>query len=123
VRSGRSRHGFTLVEVLVATAVLATGLLAAVTAFSMASRVLGATRNDTLVSLLAQQKLAEIEVLGRDEIAPGRTTGDFGPDYPEYWWELMAHDPDERNVMRVDLTIIAPEAARAREIRFSTAIF
>ncbi len=110
-------------EVLVATAVLATGLLAAATAFSMASRVIGAARNDTLVSFLAQGKLAEIEMLGRGERVPGRAAGDFGPDFPEYRWRLVAHEPDDRNLMRVDLIIIAPETGGAREIRFSTAIF
>jgi Tfp pilus assembly protein PilV len=111
------------VEVLVATAVLATALLAAVAAFSMASRVAGATRNDTVLSFLAQQKLAEIQVLGREELAPGTTAGDFGPEYRAYRWRVTAHEPDEQNVMRVDLTITAPEAGRKRDTRFSPAIF
>jgi prepilin-type N-terminal cleavage/methylation domain-containing protein len=39
-------RGFTLIEVLVATVILAIGLLAALSAFSMAARASGASRND-----------------------------------------------------------------------------
>ena len=117
------RRGFTLVEVLVATAVLATALLAALTAFSMASRVTGAARNDTLLSFLAQEKLAEVHLLSKEELSPGTIAGDFGPDYPGYEWQLTFDEPDERNVIRVDLIIAALEAGRIRETRFSTAVF
>jgi len=117
------RRGFTLVEVLVATAVLATALLAALTAFSMASRVTGAARNDTLLSFLAQEKLAQIQLAGREELSPGTIAGDFGPDYPGYEWKLTFHEADDHNVIRIDLIIAAPEAGRIRETRFSTAVF
>ena len=110
-------------EVLVATAVLATGLLAALTAFSMASRVTGASTNDTALALLAQQKLAEIQLLGRDGLTEGTTSGDFGPEFSDYVWELIVHQPDELNVIHVDLVISAPEAGRTRETWFSTAVF
>jgi len=123
VTSGLRSKGFTLVEVLVATAILATGLLAALTAFSMASRVTGAARNDTAITFLAQQKLAEIQLLGRQELPAGTTAGDFAPDFPQYEWEMTVSEPDELNVTRVHLAIVAPEAGRAREVWFSTAIF
>ena len=106
-----------------ATAVLAIGLLAAVTAFSMASRVAGAARNDTLLSFLAQTKLAEIQSLSREELLSTSAVGDFGPEHPNYEWEVTIHDPDDHNVIQVDLVITAPEAGRIRETRFSTAIF
>jgi len=123
MRSLSRRHGFTLVEVLVAAAVLAIGLLAALTAFSMAARVTGASRNDTLLAFLAQEKLAEIQMLGRGGLKAGTTAGDFGPQHRQYLWQLTLHQPDERNLTRVDLVISAPETGRTRETRFSTAIF
>lgn len=118
----RSR-GFTLVEVLVATTILATGLLAALTAFSMAGRVTGAANNDTAIAFLAHQKLAEIQLLGGEELPVGVSTGDFAPDFPQYGWEMTVSEPDELNVMQVSLVILAPEAGRTREIWFSTAVF
>ena len=115
--------GFTLVEVMVAIVVLSLGLLGALTAFSIASRVTSASRNDTSLALLAQQKLAEIRLLEREELTSGTTTGDFGPDYVEHYWQLTVHEPDELNVVWVDVVIYAPEAGRTREVRLSTAIF
>ena len=106
-----------------ATAVLAIGLLAALTAFSMATRVTAASTNDTALSFLAQQKLAEIRLLGREALPAGVTRGDFGPEFAQYVWELVVYEPDRLNVVRVDLVISAPEAGRKRETRFSTAVF
>ena len=117
------RSGFTLVEVMVAIVVLSLGLLAALTSFSMASRVTSASRNDTSLALLAQEKLAEIRLIERDELVMGTTTGEFGGDHVEHYWQLTIHEPDELNVIWVDVVIYAPEAGRTREVRLSTAIF
>lgn len=114
--------GFTLVEVLVATALLAIGLLGALTAFSMAARVTGTSATDTTVSFLAQQKLAEIQALGKSQLPPGTSRGDFLPSDPEYSWQMTVYQPDELNVVRVDLTIYAGRGKR-HGLRFSTALF
>jgi len=120
---GKRDRGFTLVEVLVATLLLAIGLLGALTAFSMAARVTGASRNDTVLSMLAQQKLAEVQALGGAHIAEAETSGDFGPAHPEYQWELIVGEPDDRNLVDVDLIITAQESGKTRESRFSTTLF
>ena len=125
--------GFTLVEVLVATVVLAIGLVGALTAFSMAARVTGACTNDTTVSFLAQQKLAEIQARGSEQaggqvqdlspLTPGITTGNFAPAYPNYRWRMVVYRPDTIHLVQVDLTIYAPEAGKTRELRFNSAVF
>ena len=122
---GRLRHrtGFTLVEVLVATVILALGLLGALTAFSIASRATGASTNDTMLAFLAHEKLAEIQLLDVEQLNLRETSGDFGPEHPEYEWEMFVGNPDERNLVRVDLVIAAPEAGGRRETLFSTIVF
>lgn len=117
------RSGFTLVEVLVATAVVALGLVAALTAFSIASRVRAVSSNDTVVAFLAQQKLAEIQVVGKEELPIGTTQGDFGPEFPQYVWRLTVGEPNRVNVVAVDLRISTSEAGGEREARFTTSVF
>jgi Tfp pilus assembly protein PilV len=113
-----------LVEVLVATVILAIGLLGALTAFSMAARVTGRSAQDTAVTLLAQEKLAAIMIDGRaGKLTPGMTQGDFGADRPGYSWRLVVSAPDEGNVSRVGLTIYSPGLRRRNETRFETAVF
>jgi prepilin-type N-terminal cleavage/methylation domain-containing protein len=122
-RSTPRRQGFTLVEVLVATVILATGLLGALTAFSMATRVSAVSNHDTLLVYLAEEKLTEIQLLGREGLPARGARGDFGPAHPEYEWQLLVDNPDKRNVVRVDLAISFPEAGRIREVLFSTNAF
>ncbi len=108
---------------MVATAILAIGLIGALTAFSMASRATGVSTDDTVLTFLAQAKLSEIQILGRDGIEAAETRGDFGPDHPEYTWRMNVYKPDERQVRQVDLLISFPEAGRTREVTFSTSLF
>ena len=106
-----------------ATVILAIGLLAGLAAFSMATRALEASSNDTSIPLLAQSLLAEVQSLPREELVAGATEGDFGDAYPGYTWEMMIYSPDELNVVQVDLVVWAPQWGRVREAKFSTAIF
>jgi len=107
----------------VATIVLAIGLLAVLTAFSLAARAAGASTNDTVATFLAQQKLAEIQLIDPRSLTAGTKSGSFAPAYPHYSWQLTFHRPTELHVVRVDLTIFAPEAGQRREFRFTTALF
>jgi len=123
VPRARGQSGFTLVEVLVATAVLAIGLLAALTAFSIAIRVTGTATTDTAVSLLAQQKLAEIQALGAANLTPGTTSGAFDLPGRNCYWEMTVYQPDELRVVRVDLLIYSLTGSKRRDFRFTTAVF
>jgi general secretion pathway protein I len=118
---GRSRQsGFTLVEVLVATAVLAIGLLAVLAAFSMATRVANISSKDTTITFLAQQKLAEIQVEDPSQLVAGVTQGTFAPAHPDYSWDMTIYRPDDLNIVRIDLTVYDPQSSATR---FTTAVF
>jgi len=120
VRNRSPRSGFTLVEVLVATAVLAIGLLAVLAAFSMATRVSSIASKDTTTALLAERKLADIQIQEPTQLAAGVTRGTFAPAHPDYSWEITVYRPDDFNVIRIDLTVYDPQSSATR---FTTALF
>jgi prepilin-type N-terminal cleavage/methylation domain-containing protein len=62
-RAGRDAAGFSLLEVMVATALLATALVSLAQLFGMATRSNIGSRNTTYAAVLAQQKLEELRSL------------------------------------------------------------
>jgi len=69
-RQGASNAGFSLLEVLVATALLASALVSLAQLFAMSTRSNIGSRNSTYAAVLAQQKLEELRSLawGFDQV-------------------------------------------------------
>jgi len=118
---GRGKCGFTLVEVLVATVLLATGLVGALGAFSAAIRASGAAHYYTTTAALAESKLTELTATG--SVSPGTTQGDFGEDLPEYSWRLQVQETEHTGLFRADLTIFYQQEGRTREFGLTTYLF
>jgi len=74
MRSRNSDRGFTLVELLVAVVLLATGLVAAATAISAVTRAQASALRRTTAARLAEAKLTEIQAAG---ITSGTAEGSF----------------------------------------------
>lgn len=62
-RSRRAEAGFSIVEVLVATGLLATALVALAQLFAIATSANAAARNSTITMLLAEQKIEQLRAL------------------------------------------------------------
>jgi general secretion pathway protein I len=71
----RQENGFTLLEVLVALAILAVALPVLLTLRNRDARLLDEARMITTATLLAQEKLFETQLLGYPQ--PGEQIGDF----------------------------------------------
>ena len=84
-------HGFTLLEVMIALAVISIALLAVLSAQSQGVSLANESRFNTTASLLAQGKMAEIETVG-DVGDLRRGSGDFGEAFPDYVWRLSVED-------------------------------
>jgi general secretion pathway protein I len=95
--------GFTLLEVMIAMAILAIALVTIFQSQSQSISMTGNSRFLTTASLLAQGKMAEIEML---DIKDVRTdNGDFGDGFPDYSWRVELKDTDFDVVKKIELTV------------------
>lgn len=100
----RRRAGFTVIEMIVAAALLVIGVAATLKAIGMATRTTGIASEYTTASLLAQQRISEIEAQP-DQISGGSQTGDFGEEYPQFSWEMATETTDFSNLIKMTITV------------------
>jgi general secretion pathway protein I len=82
--------GFTLLEVMVALSIVAGVLVPLLVSQSEGISMQDETKFRTTAALLAQKKISEIEVKGKDDLIADY--GDFGDDFPDYFWEINIQD-------------------------------
>jgi hypothetical protein len=78
--SSGSETGSTLAEVLVATMILATGVLAMAQMFTLATATNQTARNNTFATILAEQKLEQLRALAWGFDVQGLPVSDFSTD-------------------------------------------
>ncbi len=117
--SSTSRAGFTLIEVVIALAILGTGMLVLLESHFGSLMLFDQAQDQTLVELLSKQgtALAEIEIL------TGKTngSGDFGDAYPDYEWEYTATIVDEfelPGLLDVEFSLFTPYEDEPLEFLF-----
>ncbi len=108
-----AEKGFTLLEVMVAIAILATAFAAALRLHSDSMGVLISTRIHTKAAELAQFKMTEIEIIGYKNF--GLPTGDFGELAPDYVWEVHVEDTPADLWKKVTVTVNNKHGGRAGE--------
>jgi Tfp pilus assembly protein PilV len=107
----------TLVEVIVAVALLGVGISACVACIGSATRASARAEEYTAVQLIAREKLAEIELRGAAE---GEDAGDFGPERPGYGWRTVTTTTDLPGVYLVRLTLLWGDPAQPRAAEYVT---
>jgi general secretion pathway protein I len=107
---GFGTSGFTLLEVMVAMAIIAIALTAVLGSQSQSLSLASEAKFSTTVALLAQSKMAEIEAEKPEDLTSD--SGDFGDDYPGYRWDKSVNDVtfDEPegvsdHLKQIDLTV------------------
>jgi general secretion pathway protein I len=95
--------GFTLLEVMIAMAILAIALVTIFQSQSQSISMTGNSRFLTTASLLAQGKMAEIEMLDMKDVRTDN--GDFGDGFPDYSWRVELKDTDFDVVKKIELTV------------------
>ena len=98
--------GFTLIEILVALAVLAIAVAAVVTAVSGHVSNAAYLRDRTLAHWVAMNKVTELQV-GGDWPEPGVQQGDSLMAAQEWSWQVKASKTEDADVLRLDVKVFA----------------
>jgi general secretion pathway protein I len=96
--------GFTLLEVMIAMAILAIALVAVYQSQSQSVSMAGEARFLTTASLLAQGRMAQIDALQPSAIKAEK--GDFGDDFPDYSWQVEIDDTEVKLLKKVVVTVV-----------------
>ena len=115
--ASRGRRAFTLIEVLATLVVIGIILPVAMHGISLAVLAAGNARASAEASSLAQAKLSELSAT--TDFFPGSMSGDFGPDHPEYQWQVQTSSID---LGLEEMTVVVSWAARGqtRSVSVST---
>ena len=102
-----SRSGLTLIEVLLATVILAVGMTALVTATSRCLAVAGKAKEYEIARRLVGQVDLEIPP-DFEELEEGVETGQFGGEFRDYTWqrEIIAFEDEELEMFTVITSVM-----------------
>jgi len=99
----RKSNGFTLMEVMIAMAILAIALVAVFQLQSQSISMSTDSRFMTTAALLAQSKMVEAEAGAT--LTNRIEDGDFGADYPQYFWRLEVGDTELTQFKKIEVTV------------------
>jgi general secretion pathway protein I len=96
--------GFTLLEVMIAMAILAIALVAVFQSQSQSISMVGQSRFETTAALLAQSKMATVDAMKTGNITSDN--GTFDDDFPDYTWTVEVSDTASESVKKISVTIV-----------------
>ena len=105
-----SNKGFTLLEVMIAVALIAVALVTLLGSQSQSVSYANSAKFETMAALLAQSKMSEILIQDADSLS--NDSGDFGDEYLGYVWEATVSevsigglDTISEYLKQIDLTV------------------
>jgi Tfp pilus assembly protein PilV len=102
---------------VVATVLLALGVVGALACISSATRSTSISSEYTTAALLAQQKFSELEAQA-SQIQGGEQNGDFGEEYPNFTWRQQVEATAITSLMRVTVVIEWRSGSITRSAQF-----
>lgn len=132
IKLNLNERGFSLVEMIIAMAVLSVAFFGLMRAFPLGISMNTSSKNETKASYLAQEKIENLFSQGYNNIATGtieskhRLSGDPSEDlyYYQRETEVIWIDGDlnptssDSGMKRIDTTVYYPEGANKREQSF-----
>jgi general secretion pathway protein I len=113
----RFHEGFTLLEVMVALAILATAFSAALRLHSDCMEMLISSRIHTKAAELAQYKMTEMELTGFRDL--GIPSGEFGELEPDYVWDVRVESTPSELFKNVTVAVRNRHGGKSGEFELS----
>ena len=104
---------------VVATLLLAIGVVACLGAIAVSTRATGVAAEYTTASLLADRHFAEL-TSDPSALTSGDQSGQFSGDYPNYSWSQSIEQTDITGLLRVTVTIEWTDGVSKRSAVFAT---
>ena len=121
MRGRRRRHGFTLIEAVVALAIVGTIAVAVLGAFGAELRTASRLRGALPAVPLAEERMALLSTLEPRVLAmlpDSIARGAFAPPYADYRWEATVDElPDIPGLLQATVTVTWPDGRYAIETR------
>jgi general secretion pathway protein I len=105
---------------IVATLLLAIGVVACLGAIGVSTRATGVARDYSTATILADRRISEIESDPTNNLTTGEQSGDFGADYPGFSWHQNIEQTDITALLRVSLSIEWTNGASQSSALFTT---
>ena len=103
-RTHGGQTGFTLLEVMIAMAILALVAVAFLRAQASSIRLVDESVQISMATLLAKEKMAELE--GRGFPEPGSNSGTWGEAFPSYRWEQTISTTEIPNIRKAVVRVL-----------------
>ncbi len=118
----RSSTGFTLLEIMVATSIIAIVLVSVYRMHAQTIRMNFISRFQTTAPMLAKKVLAEIETKPVDDLADD--SGDFGKEFSGYKWQVAVKEVEfealgeiAKDLKQIEVTVSLNEDEDVYNIR------
>ncbi len=111
-----SPAGFTLLEVMIALAILALVGVAFLRAQASSVHLVDESAQISLATLLAREKMAELESLGFPET--GKKEGSGGEEFPRYRWEQVVSPTELVSLRKAVVRVLWTEGTSERSLEF-----
>jgi Tfp pilus assembly protein PilV len=105
---------------IVATVVLAIGITGSMYAFKATTSQIGAARDITTATLLAQQRLAELTAQPDQLTSGGDQQGEFDGANARFSWQSTTEQTNVTNIVRLTVTVSWQDGFTARRVQLST---
>ena len=100
--------GFTLLEIMIALAIMAGVLLTVISSFNYHLSLAARDREQTIATLLARAKLDDPDFVKQQE-----ASGTFSPDWPEFGWSKTTEPAQLQGVKKLTFTVTWDDKRRS----------